>query len=100
MTWTMIATAYTASCLGCSGYTASGIEAHAPYHMVAASRHWAIGTCLELLIDGQWTRYTVQDRGKKIRRRNRIDSLVGSHDAAVSWGRREIKVQYCDDYNL
>lgn len=98
--WTMIATAYTANCLGCSGYTASGIKIDTPYHFVAASRHWAIGTCLELLIDGEWVRYTVQDRGKKIRRRNRIDILVSSEDAARSWGRREIKVTYCDDYNL
>lgn len=100
MIWTMIATAYTAHCLGCSGMTASGIDATGPYHVVAASRHWAIGTCLELLIDGRWTRYTVQDRGRKIRRRNRIDILVSSEDAARSWGRRKIEVQYCDDYTL
>jgi 3D (Asp-Asp-Asp) domain-containing protein len=100
MTWTMVATAYTAHCLGCSGYTASGIRLDAPYHVVAASRHWAIGTCLELLIDGQWTRYTVEDRGKKIRRKNRLDILVSSEAAAKSWGRRPIQVQYCDDYNL
>jgi len=98
--WTMIATAYTANCLGCSGYTASGIRLDAPYHVVAASKHWALGTCLELLIDGQWVRYTVEDRGRKIRRRNRIDVLVSSDDAARSWGRREIKVAYCNDYTL
>lgn len=98
--WTMIATAYTANCLGCSGYTVSGIRLDAPYHVVATSKHWAIGTCLELLIDGRWVRYTVEDRGRKIRRRNRIDILVSSDDAAKSWGRREIKVAYCNDYNL
>ena len=100
MIWTMLATAYTANCLGCSGYTASGIRLDAPYHVVAASRHWSLGTCLELLIDGRWVRYTVEDRGKKIRRRNRLDILVSSDDAARSWGRREIKVAYCNDYTL
>jgi 3D (Asp-Asp-Asp) domain-containing protein len=92
--WEMVATAYIATCLGCTGITASGKVADYRQHYVAASRQWPMGTCLELeLSPGKWTRYTVQDRGP--RRENQVDILVSTEREAIEWGVKTIKVKRC-----
>lgn len=91
--WTMVATAYIATCLGCTGITASGLVADYSQNYVATSKRWPLGTCLELKIRGVWKRYTVQDRGP--RKRNHVDILVKTKSEAIKWGRRNIKVRRC-----
>jgi 3D (Asp-Asp-Asp) domain-containing protein len=95
----MVATAYTLDCAGCSGVPASGRLAE-PYAVtVAASPAWALGTCLEARIDGvTWTRLSVEDRGGDIDRPTELDILVPTREVARAWGRRTVKVRYCDDY--
>jgi len=97
--WLMVATAYTLDCAGCSGVPASGRLAE-PYAVtVAASPAWALGTCLEARIDGvTWTRLSVEDRGGDIDRPTELDILVPTREVARAWGRRTVKVRYCDDY--
>jgi len=92
--WVMLATAYVASCHGCTGVMASGVKADHRGGYVAASPKWPIGTCLELeLSEGEWSRRTVMDRGPSSRLH--VDLLVGSVEEAISWGRREIRVRDC-----
>lgn len=92
--WTVVATAYIAACLGCSGVTASGKPADHRQHYIAASPHWKLGTCVELeLAAGKWTRYTVQDRGPKDRLH--FDILVPTKAAATKWGRQTIRARPC-----
>lgn len=97
--WLMIATAYTLDCAGCSGAPASGRLAE-PYAVtVAASPAWALGTCLEAKLDGfAWTRLSVEDRGADIDQPAELDILVPTPEVAREWGRRTVKVRYCDDY--
>lgn len=99
--WLMVATAYTLDCASCSGVPASGRLAE-PYALtVAAAPGWAFGTCLEAKLDGlTWTRLSVEDRGSAINRTNKLDVLVPTRDIARVWGRRTVKVRYCDDYTL
>ena len=99
MSWLMVATAYVANCDGCTGTMASGLRAEHEYGYVAASPAWAFGTCLELFIDRRWQRVTVQDRGSKVRRRNRLDILAPTVEEARTWGKRKVRVRYCDDFN-
>lgn len=96
--WLMVATAYTLDCAGCSGVPASGRLAE-PYAVtVAASPAWALGTCLEARIDDAWVRLSVEDRGGDIDRPTELDILVPTREVARAWGRRTVKVRYCDDY--
>lgn len=97
--WLMVATAYTLDCAGCSGVPASGRLAE-PYAVtVAASPAWALGTCLEAKLDGvTWTRLSVEDRGGAIDHPAELDVLVPTREVARGWGRRIVKVRYCDDY--
>lgn len=97
--WLMVATAYTLDCAGCSGVPASGRLAE-PYAVtVAASSAWALGTCLEAKLDGvTWTRLSVEDRGGAIDHPAELDVLVPTREVAREWGRRTVKVRYCDDY--
>lgn len=97
--WLMVATAYTLDCAGCSGVPASGRLAE-PYAVtVAAAPAWAIGTCLEAQLDGiEWTRLSVEDRGGAIDHPAELDILVPTREVARAWGRRTVKVRYCDDY--
>jgi 3D (Asp-Asp-Asp) domain-containing protein len=91
--WKIIATAYIAKCLGCTGITASGMRADYRKHYVAASPHWPLGTCVELKIQNQWVRYTVQDRGPK--KKNHFDILVSNKKEALDWGVRSIQARPC-----
>lgn len=98
MVWTMLVTAYVRTCDGCTGTVASGTERDEHALVVAASRHWAFGTCLEAAIDNRWQRLVVEDRGKAIDRKNELDLLVATDAEAVAWGRKEIPVRFCNDY--
>jgi 3D (Asp-Asp-Asp) domain-containing protein len=92
--WEMMATAYVAHCLGCSGITASGKVADYRHHYIATSERFPLGTCLELeLKPGKWTRYTVEDRGPS--KKNHVDILVRSKKDAVEWGVQTIRVRKC-----
>ncbi len=86
---TFVITAYCpcAKCCGKSnGRTASGKIATAG-HTVAASTQFAFGT--QLVIGGKV--YTVEDRGGAISG-NRIDIFFSSHQAALKFGRKTMKV--------
>ena len=91
--WKIIATAYIAKCLGCSGITASGVPADYRKHYVAASPHWPLGSCVELKLQDKWVRYTVQDRGPK--KKNHFDILVATKAEAVKWGVQDIQARPC-----
>ena len=95
LVWTMVATAYVRTCEGCTGVVASGIERDPDALIVAASKHWSFGTCLEAVIDQRWQRLVVEDRGSAIDRRDELDILVATEDEARAWGRQSIPVRYC-----
>jgi 3D (Asp-Asp-Asp) domain-containing protein len=91
--WKILATAYIAKCLGCSGITASGKPADYRKHYVAASEHWPLGTCVELKINGKWTKYWVQDRGPQ--KKWHFDILVATKKEALEWGVQTIEGRKC-----
>lgn len=95
LVWTMVATAYVRTCEGCTGVVASGYERDTDAIVVAASKHWPFGTCLEAVIDQRWQRLVVEDRGADIDRRNELDILVATENEARAWGRQSIPVRYC-----
>lgn len=95
LVWTMVATAYVRTCEGCTGVVASGVERDPRALVVAASKHWPFGTCLEAVIDQRWQRMVVEDRGSAIDRRDELDILVATEDEARAWGRQSIPVRYC-----
>ena len=98
MVWTMLVTAYVRTCDGCTGIVASGRERDPSALVVAASKAWPFGTCLEAAIDNRWQRLVVEDRGRAIDRKNELDLLVETEREAIAWGRQEIPVRYCNDY--
>lgn len=77
------------SCCGKSdGITASGKKAR-PYHTIAAdTRILPFGT--KVRINGHI--YTVEDRGGAIKGK-KIDMFFSSHQEALKWGRRKVKVE-------
>jgi 3D (Asp-Asp-Asp) domain-containing protein len=84
---TMIATAYTANCSGCSGYTATGRRAG---HGIVAVDPRIIPLGTYLYIPG-YGRALAGDTGGAIRG-NRIDLGFNSNADAMSFGRRPIVV--------
>lgn len=85
------ATAYCpcASCCGKeTGITASGTKATAG-RTIAASSNYSFGTKIE--IEGLGV-YTVEDRGGAING-NRIDIFFNTHQEALNFGRRQIKMR-------
>lgn len=89
--FSMIATGYCA-CKQCcdkeDGITASGKKAQAN-HTVAMPDGFSFGTMIE--IDGMGI-YTVEDRGGAIKG-NRIDIYFDSHEEALEFGIKEIKIR-------
>ena len=92
---TLNASAY-CSCARCcgksNGVTSSGNIA-TEWHTVAAGRGYPIGTVIYIpaLADkpnGGW--FVVEDRGGAISN-NRIDVFMGSHEAAIQFGRRNLE---------
>lgn len=90
-TYTMTATAYTASCKGCSGVTATGIDLNAnPNQKVVAVDPRVIPLGSKLYVEGYG--YAVAgDVGGAIKN-NKIDLYVRSYSEAMNWGRRTVKV--------
>jgi uncharacterized protein YabE (DUF348 family) len=88
-------TAYTASCNGCSGYTATGINLKAnPGIKVIAVDPSVIPLGTKVYVDGYG--YAVAaDTGGAIRG-NKIDVFFSSKSDAYRWGRKTIKVKILD----
>jgi rare lipoprotein A len=91
--YTFIVTAYTANDTGMNGrgITASGKRA-TPFHTVAASPQWPIGTQFKTP-DGQI--WVVEDRGGAIQDDDRLDLYVGRNNkrTAYQWGVRKVQLQ-------
>ncbi|MCY9308821.1 3D domain-containing protein [Bacillus inaquosorum] len=88
-----VGTAYTSSCAGCTGTTASG-KSVSP-GMVAMDQWVPLGTKVKITcpeypqINGV---YNVEDRGGAIHG-NRVDIYMTSHSEAVKFGKRDIKIE-------
>ena len=93
---TAIVTAYVATCDGCTGITASGAPAVAADRIVAASRAWSLGSCVELRLPREgWTQFSVEDRGGAIDAPDRFDLLVDTEREAIAWGVQRIPYRTC-----
>ena len=90
-TITVTATAYTASCAGCSGTTATGINIKAnPNARVIAVDPSVIPLGSKVYIKG-YGEYTAADTGGAIKG-NRIDVFIPSEQAALNFGRKQLTV--------
>jgi uncharacterized protein YabE (DUF348 family) len=85
-------TAYTASCSGCSGTTATGINLHAnPNAKVVAVDPSVIPLGTKVYVEGYG--YAVAaDTGGAIKG-NKIDVFFPSKQSAYQWGRRTVKIK-------
>lgn len=93
--FTMNATAYTASCSGCSGVTATGINLGAdPNKKVVAVDPSVIPLGSRVWVEG-YGEAIAGDTGGSING-NRIDVHVPDESAAYSFGRRTVKVKVLD----
>lgn len=87
----MTASAYTANCSGCSGYTATGINLNTnPGANVIAVDPSVIPIGTHVYIQG-YGEYVAADTGGHIHG-NRIDMHFASRSAALAFGRRTVKV--------
>jgi 3D (Asp-Asp-Asp) domain-containing protein/LysM repeat protein len=92
---TVKATAYTASCEGCSGTTATGLDLNAnPGAKVIAVDPSVIPLGSKVLVEG-YGEAIASDTGGAIKG-NRIDVFIPSEEKALEWGRKEIKVKILD----
>ena len=88
---TVKATAYTASCAGCSGTTATGINIKDnPHAKVIAVDPSVIPLGSKVYIKG-YGEYTAADTGGAIKG-NRIDVFIPSEQAALNFGRKQLTV--------
>ncbi|MCQ6276707.1 3D domain-containing protein [Bacillus sp. V3B] len=85
-------TAYTASCNGCSGTTATGINLHAnPNSKVIAVDPSVIPLGTKVYVEGYG--YAVAaDTGSAIKG-NKIDVFFPSKQTAYQWGRKTVKIK-------
>ncbi|PLR80825.1 peptidoglycan-binding protein [Bacillus canaveralius] len=92
---TVTATAYTASCEGCSGVTATGIDLNAnPDAKVISVDPNVIPLGSKVYVEGYG--YAVAgDTGGAIKG-NVIDIFIPDKQEAVNWGRKQVKVQILD----
>lgn len=97
--YTYEATFYTASCRGCSGTTAMGVDVrnttqYKGYRVVAADRSIPFGTIMRItLAGGTVINAIVADRGGGIKGK-RLDVLVASYDEAIRLGRQQVTVEF------
>jgi 3D (Asp-Asp-Asp) domain-containing protein len=92
---TVKATAYTASCEGCSGTTATGLDLNAnPNAKVIAVDPSVIPLGSKVEVEGYGVAIA-SDTGGAIKG-NRIDVFIPSEEKALEWGRKEIKVKILD----
>ncbi|MGM8213062.1 ubiquitin-like domain-containing protein [Virgibacillus sp. W0430] len=89
------ASAYTAKCKGCSGYTATGINLNAnPNMKVIAVDPNVIPLGSKVWVEGYGTAIAA-DTGGSIKG-NRIDAHFPTKQAAYSFGRKKVKVKILD----
>ncbi len=89
---TVKATAYTASCGGCSGITATGINLKAnPNAKVISVDPSVIPLGSKVYVEGYGVA-TAADTGGSIKG-NRIDVFIASKQDAINWGSKEVKVK-------
>lgn len=92
---TMTSTAYTASCAGCSGITATGINLKAnPNQKVISVDPNVIPLGSKVWVEG-YGEAIAGDTGGAIKG-NKIDIFIPSKQAAINWGRKEVKVKILD----
>jgi len=92
---TVIATAYTASCNGCSGITSTGIDLKAnPNHKVVAVDPSVIPLGSKVWVEG-YGEAIAGDIGGAIKG-NKIDVFIPSYEDAINWGRKTVKVKVLD----
>jgi 3D (Asp-Asp-Asp) domain-containing protein/LysM repeat protein len=92
---TVKATAYTASCEGCSGTTATGLDLNEnPDAKVIAVDPSVIPLGSKVYVEG-YGEAIASDTGGAIKG-NRIDVFIPTEDKALEWGRKEVKVQILD----
>ncbi|WP_312472718.1 LysM peptidoglycan-binding domain-containing protein [Neobacillus sp.] len=89
---TVKATAYTASCEGCSGTTATGVDLNAnPDAKVIAVDPSVIPLGSKVYVEGYGVA-TAADTGGAIKG-NRIDVFIPSKQDAINWGKKHIKIR-------
>lgn len=89
---TVTATAYTAYCAGCSGTTAYGIDLRAnPNQKVIAVDPRVIPLGTRVWVEG-YGEAIAGDTGGAIKG-NKIDVFIPSHDNAIAWGVKEVKLR-------
>lgn len=88
---TVKATAYTASCEGCSGTTATGVDLNAnPDAKVIAVDPNVIPLGSKVFVEG-YGEATAADTGGAIKG-NRIDVFIPSEQDALNWGNKQVNV--------
>ncbi|OCA89529.1 LysM peptidoglycan-binding domain-containing protein [Pradoshia sp. D12] len=91
-TLSVSATAYTASCNGCSGVTATGVDLNAnPNAKVIAVDPSVIPLGSKVYVEG-YGYATAADTGGAIKG-NKIDVFIPTQDAALNWGRKQVNIQ-------
>ncbi|QUG40193.1 LysM peptidoglycan-binding domain-containing protein [Psychrobacillus sp. INOP01] len=89
---TMTSTAYTASCEGCSGITATGINLKAnPNQKVISVDPNVIPLGSRVWVEG-YGEAIAGDTGGAIKG-NKIDIFIPTKQAAINWGRKTVKVK-------
>lgn len=89
---TMTSTAYTASCVGCSGITATGINLKAnPNQKVISVDPNVIPLGSRVWVEG-YGEAIAGDTGGSIKG-NKIDIFIPSKQAAINWGHKTVKVK-------
>ena len=92
LTLTMTATAYTAYCEGCSGITKDGTDIRANPHLkVIAVDPTIIPLGTRVWVEG-YGEAIAADIGGAIKG-NIIDVFIPSHEEALQWGRKSVKVR-------
>lgn len=92
LTLTMTATAYTAYCEGCSGITKNGTDIRANPHLkVIAVDPTVIPLGTRVWVEG-YGEAIAADIGGAIKG-NIIDVFIPSHEEALEWGRKTVKVR-------
>ena len=92
---TVTATAYTASCEGCSGITTTGIDLNAnPNQKVISVDPTVIPLGSRVWVEG-YGEAIAGDTGGSIKG-NKIDIFIPSKEEALNWGRQTVKVKILD----
>ncbi|HWK22918.1 MAG TPA: ubiquitin-like domain-containing protein [Ureibacillus sp.] len=84
------ATAYTASCSGCSGVTATGLTLKDGMKVIAVDPS-VIPLGTKVWVEG-YGNAIAADKGSAIKG-NKIDVFIGSQQQADSWGRKKVRVK-------